>query len=84
MKSITKKIPLFKPGDKYIHFTKYGGINTGTVQHIRTTRVLRTFNSNNLHPIHNQIEYIKYTIIIQNGVQLDIDGSDGLIYKVLN
>jgi hypothetical protein len=78
MKSITKKIPLLKSGDKYIHFTKYGGINTGIIQQVKTARVVRIINFN------NRVEYIKHTIITQNGIELELDGSDGEIYKILN
>ena len=82
MKSITKKIPLLKSGDKYIHFTKYGGINTGIIQQVKTARVVRIINFN--FDTNNRVEYIKHTIITQNGIELEIDGSDGQIYKILN
>jgi hypothetical protein len=64
---------MFKKGDKYIHFTKYGGVNKGVVEDIREINV---WNTDNL------CVYVKYSILTTKGVLLDLDGGDGKIYKI--
>jgi len=66
-------INMFEKGDKFIHFTKYGGVNRGEVEEIREL---------NVWDINNLCTYIKYSIFTTNGVSLNLDGSDGKIYKV--
>lgn len=62
-----------KAGDNYIHFTKYGGVNKGTVKSVSELTCVDT---------KNKITYIKYSIVTNNGILLELDGSDGRIYKI--
>jgi hypothetical protein len=64
---------MFKPGDKYIHFTKFGSINKGTVKY---------YGYAIMHDFTNQVQYYKYHIINSLGILLHLDGSDGQIYRV--
>lgn len=64
---------MLKKGDKYIHFTKYGGVNKGEVQDIHEINVLDTSNN---------CTYKKITILTSKGFSLSLDGSDGKIYKI--
>jgi hypothetical protein len=64
---------MFKEGDKYIHFTKYGGINKGEVKSYGETHVMDTKNC---------VTYLKPHIITTKNILLELDGSDGTIFKV--
>lgn len=64
---------MFKEGDMYIHFTKYGGVNKGEVKSYVETRVMDTKNC---------VQYLKPHIITTKNILLELDGSDGMIYKV--
>lgn len=64
---------MFKEGDKYIHFTKYGGINKGEVKWAGYTTVIDTTN---------KVKYRKHYIVTTKNISLDLDGSDGRIYKI--
>jgi hypothetical protein len=64
---------MFKEGDKYIHFTKYGSINKGEVQSCGYTTSIDIFNL---------VTYKVQHIISTKGIMLYLDGSDGKIYKV--
>lgn len=64
---------MFKKGDKYIHFTKHGGVNKGEVDYIYETNVLN---------IDNQCTFRKLSIFTTKGFSLNLDGSDGKIYKI--
>ena len=64
---------MFKKGDKYIHFTKYGGVNKGEVQDIHELNVLDT---------NKCCTYKKVSILTTKGFSLSLDGSDGKIYKI--
>lgn len=66
-------ISMFEKGDKYIHFTNYGGVNKGEVEDILDINVIDT---------SNMCSYYKYSILTTKGVQLKLDGSDGKIYKI--
>lgn len=79
MNSVNRKIPLLKVGDKYIRFSKYGGVTTGEVVRIHQTTVVNCINENN-----QSVKYVytKYSIFNENGLGFDIDGSDGLFYKL--
>ena len=63
----------YKPGDKYIHYTKYGGINKGVVESYKEAIVVDT---------ENLVKYYTPAIITTRGITLRLDGSDGLIYKI--
>ena len=65
----------FKPGSKYIHFTKYGSVNKGEVKSCGGTTVMDT---------KNLVEYYSPTITTTKGIILHLDGSDGQIYKIEN
>jgi len=64
---------MFKQGDKYIHFTKYGSINKGEVRSCGSTKSIDTYNL---------CSYEKHHIINTKGIKLWLDGSDGKIYKI--
>lgn len=64
---------MFKKGDKFIHYTKHGGVNIGEVE---CTHLVRS------HDLKNLCVYLKYSIFTTNGVRLSLDGSDGRIYKI--
>jgi hypothetical protein len=64
---------MFKPGDKFIQFTKRGGVNKGEIKDIHLTTVWDTANL---------CRYMSYSIFTTNGVRLNLDGSDGHIYKI--
>jgi hypothetical protein len=64
---------MFKEGDKYIHFTKYGSVNKGEVQSCGNHKVIDT---------KNFVTYHSQYIITTKGIILNLDGSDGKIYKI--
>ena len=64
---------MFKPGDKYIHFAKYGSINKGEVASYSNALIIDTKNC---------VDYSKPYIVTTNNIVLQLDGSDGTIYKV--
>lgn len=64
---------MFKPGDRYVHFTKYGGINFGEVKWFSyITRIDGRLG------IHYKVPYIS---TLKN-FHLSLDGSDGNVYKI--
>lgn len=64
---------MFKEGDKYIHFTKYGGINKGEV---KSYGILKSYD------LTNCVLVDKPHIVTTKGALLQLDGSDGRIYKI--
>ena len=64
---------MFKKGDKFIHFTKYGGVNKGEVAEVHE---VTNWDTNNL------CSYIVNRIFTTKGISLNLDGSDGRIYKI--
>ena len=64
---------MFKEGDSYIHFTKYGGINKGVVEWYG-----QTINWDTENMVAYCIPYIKST----KGIVLHLDGRDGKIFKI--
>ena len=64
---------MFKPGDRYIHFTKYGSVNKGEVKLCGETLVIDTKNC---------VEYLKPYITTTKNIVLELDGTDGIIYKI--
>lgn len=64
----------FKPGDKYIHYTKYGGVNRGEVSSVETVTAW---------DFTNKCSFQKVVLLTTKGVRLNLDGSDGQIYLVL-
>lgn len=65
---------MFKPGDRYIHFTKYGGINKGEVEFEGGWLVIDR---------DNKSMYDRRFIKTTKGFILDLDGSDGKVYKIV-
>ena len=63
----------FKEGDKYIHFTKYGGVNRGIVKKVSSITV---------SSIPQRCTYIVPTITTDSGVTLLLNGTDGDFYKI--
>jgi hypothetical protein len=70
---IKKNNMMFKEGDKYIHFSKYGSINKGEVKSCGSTTVIDAFRC---------VTYKQYHIISTKGILLNLDGTDGRVYKV--
>ena len=56
---------MIEEGDKYIHFTKRGGINRGIVKSIGTVNVIDT---------NNKVSYTTYYMINEKNVQYQLDG----------
>lgn len=69
---------VFQEGDSYIHFTKYGGINRGIVKQIGFVTHIR-IKKNQLTEL-----YKSYHIINDKNISLELDGTDGQIYKLEN
>lgn len=63
----------FKKGDKYIHFTKRGSINKGTVESINKIHVTDTDNC---------CVYDKYYLVNEKNISYSLDGEDGRFYKI--
>jgi hypothetical protein len=63
----------FKCGDLFIHFTKYGGVNKGVINSLGHTTCYDTTNG---------CSYVKFHLITTKGVLLQLDGSDGQIFKI--
>lgn len=66
---------MFKQGDKYIHYTKYGGVNIGEVKDVTFINGVDT---------NNKVVYQVPHIITTNGIILSLNGDDGNIYKIVN
>jgi hypothetical protein len=64
---------MFKEGDKYIHFTKYGSVNKGEVKSCGGTHTIDT---------ENNVMYWSPNIITTKGIILNLDGSDGKIFRI--
>ncbi len=64
---------MFKKGDKYIHFTKYGGVNKGEVE---------WYGSTMNYDYENEVVYVSYYIKSTVGHVISVDGSDGRVYKI--
>ena len=64
---------MFCKGDSYIRFTKYGSVIKGTVKSVGESYALDT---------EHKVRYIKKYIITNSGILVNLDGSDGLVYKV--
>jgi hypothetical protein len=66
---------MFKQGDKYIHYTKYGGVNIGQVKDVAFINGVDT---------NNKVIYQVPHIITTNGILLSLNGDDGNIYKIVS
>lgn len=64
---------MFLQGDKYIHFTKYGGVNKGEVESCGTQINWDT---------DNMVAYYKPYVKTTVGHIIHTDGTDGHIYKI--
>ena len=65
---------MFKIGDRYIHFTKYGSVNFGTVKHVHEVNVIDDSNG---------VIYVSVSIITDKNSCLEWEGSDGRIYRII-
>jgi hypothetical protein len=63
---------MLKKGDKYIHFTKYGGVNFGTVKEV--------FNLHSFDHL-NKVTYLKPCIRNENSMTYELE-KDGRFYKI--
>ena len=66
---------MFKKGDKYIHFTRYGGVNKGEVEWYGTQ-----INWDFENKVAYHIPYIKST----KGIVIHLNSKDGKVYKIEN
>ena len=66
---------MFKEGDNYIHFTKYGGVNKGEVEWYGTQI---NWDTDNMVAYH--IPYIKST----KGIVIHLNGENGRVFKIKN
>jgi hypothetical protein len=57
----------------YIHFTKYGGVNKGEVEH---------YGSTMNYDYENEVVYVSHYIRSTVGHAISTDGSDGRVYKI--
>ena len=64
---------MFNPGDKYIHFTKYGGVNKGEVEWYGESI---NWDTDNMVAYH--IPYIKSS----KGIVIRLNGEDGRVFKI--
>ena len=64
---------MFKEGDRYIHFTKYGGVNKGIVEWYGTQI---NWDTDNMVAYH--LPYIKST----KGIIIHLNGEDGRVFKI--
>lgn len=64
---------MLEEGDKYIHFTKRGGVNKGTVKRIGSVTEIDT---------GNQCHYERMYMVNEKNIHYDLDGRDGRFYKV--
>jgi len=64
---------MFKAGDLYIQFTKYGSVNRGEVKWYG-----EIFN----HDMVNGVVYKDPYIVNTNNITYHLDGSDGRFYKI--
>ena len=64
---------MFEKGDRYIHFTKYGGVNKGEVEWYGTQI---NWDTENMIAYH--IPYIKST----KGIVIHLNGEDGRVFKI--
>lgn len=64
---------MFEKDDKIIRFTKYGSVNISIVKDVTYTYVIDGYN---------RVMYEKWSIITDKNILLELDGSDGQIYKV--
>ena len=62
-----------KPGDFYIHFTKYGGVNKGEIRRVGETI---KWDTDNMVAYH--IPYIETTV----GHIIHLNGEDGRVFKI--
>jgi hypothetical protein len=74
-KRTLKNLTMFKQGDKYIHFTKYGGVNKGEVEWYGESI---NWDTDNMVAYH--IPYIKST----KGIVIRLNGEDGKVFKIKN
>lgn len=65
----------FKPNDKVIHFTRYGGINI-----IEVDRVVKV----NHYDMTRNLIYLEENIVTTNGVTIQTNGRDGELYIITN
>lgn len=65
---------MFNTGDKYIHFTRFGGVNLGEVDSVVEV---------NSMDLEHGVTIVKFAIKTTKGLLLYLDGEDGQIYKVI-
>lgn len=64
---------MFKPGDKFILYTKYGGVVKGEVKEILEITGIDTTN---------KVNYVYTKLLTTNDIIYSMDGTDGKLYKI--
>ena len=64
---------MFNAGDTYIRFTKYGSVIVGTVKKVGEINVVDS---------KNKVYYKKQYMVTDKDIPVDLDGTDGQIFKV--
>ncbi len=64
---------MFNTGDKYIHFTKYGGVNKGEV---------KRFGNQINWDTDNMVAYFLPYIETTKGFIIHLNGEDGQVFKI--
>jgi hypothetical protein len=64
---------MFEPGDKYIHFTKYGGVNKGEV---------KRYGNQISWDTDNMVAYFLPYIETTKGFIIHLTGEDGQAFKI--
>ncbi len=64
---------MFNQGDKYIHFTKYGGVNKGEV---------KRFGNQINWDTDNMVAYFLPYIETTKGFMIYLNGEDGQVFKI--
>lgn len=70
---ILKISKMVEEGGMYVHYTKYGGVNTGTV---------KTIGYSQCYDTENKLTYFKHHLVNEKGIRLELDGSDGQIFPI--
>lgn len=66
---------MFNKGDMYVRFSPYGGITIDEIRSINTVTVTDAAHG---------FVYKKFSIVNTKGIVIELDGSNGKIYKLEN
>jgi hypothetical protein len=71
------RLQSIQPGDKCIHLSKYGGHNIITIKHVGAIGTTSNHDG-------TQYTYTVPYVVTDKGNVLQLDGTDGKIYKLYN